>query len=317
MLMTRALWELYETPLINTCHSWAGRVGASRNQLRPKPVESENLGSGSEVLASDPPSENEDVIESPHDIAPAPSSVRLPSEAVPRLPPAPARESSQASVHVPPPESALSTSGPRQPETPTPNPSLGLGLGPGQPVTPEGGIGETIFDDEVDVGMSEAAPLPDLAGATDYDRSESKRQRIRAVNAHHHSDEVVCLEDLELGSNADLEDVVDEPLEQPSAENFEDASNIPKELWRPFGAGEPQLAKDELALIEGIAESFELSPGLSRWACLSAYQQVLTSPGTSASAPRWLKAGESSHHRPEVVKRFFAVPDLWHVNSSG
>ena len=236
----------------------AGRVGASRNQLRPKPVESENHGSGSEVLASDPPSENEDVIESPHDIAPAPSSVRLPSEAAPKLPPAPARESSQAPVYVPPPESALSTSGPRQPETPTPNPSLGLGLGPGQPVTPEGGIGETIFDDEVDVGMSEAAPLPDLAGATDYDRSESKRQRIRAVNAHHRSDEVVCLENLDLGSNADLEEVVDESLEQPSAGNFEDASNIPKELWRPFGAGEPQLAKDELALIDGIAESFEL-----------------------------------------------------------
>ncbi|CAE7814501.1 unnamed protein product [Symbiodinium sp. KB8] len=106
--------------------------------------------------------------------------------------------------------------------------------------------------------MSEAAPLPDLAGATDYDRSESKRQRIRAVNAHHRSDEVVCLENLDLGSNADLEEVVDESLEQPSAGNFEDASNIPKELWRPFGAGEPQLAKDELALIDGIAESFEL-----------------------------------------------------------
>ena len=57
----------------------AGRVGASRNQLRPKPVENENLGSGSEALASDPPSENEHVIESPHDIAPAPSSARLPS----------------------------------------------------------------------------------------------------------------------------------------------------------------------------------------------------------------------------------------------
>ena len=41
----------------------AGRVGASRNQLRPKPVESENLGSGSQVLASDPPSENEALLQ--------------------------------------------------------------------------------------------------------------------------------------------------------------------------------------------------------------------------------------------------------------
>ena len=77
------------------------------------------------------------MIESPHDIAPAPSSGRLPSEAASKLPPAPARESSRPQ-RMPLPESALSTSGPRPPETPTPNPSLGLGLGAGQRVSPEG-----------------------------------------------------------------------------------------------------------------------------------------------------------------------------------
>ena len=284
----------------------AGRVGASRNQLRPKPVESENLGSGSEVLASDPPSENEDVIESPHDIAPAPSSVRLPSEAAPRLPSAP--------VYVPPPESALSKSGPREPETPIPNPSLGLGLGPGQPVTPDGGVGKTVFNDEGDVGMSEAAPLPDLASLSDHDRSDAKRQRIRVVNAHHHSDEVVCLEDLDLGSNADLEDVVEEPLEQPSAGNFEDASNIPKELWRPFGAGEPQLAKDELALIDGIAESFELSrleamgvlERLPEGADLSGYKRLSTKMVKSwRIKPSPTGGGEAFLRRARFVAREF------------
>ena len=57
----------------------AGRVGASRNQLQPKPVTGEGPGSGSEAAASDPPTENEDVVDNPHDIALAPSSVRLPA----------------------------------------------------------------------------------------------------------------------------------------------------------------------------------------------------------------------------------------------
>ncbi|OLP76617.1 Retrovirus-related Pol polyprotein from transposon TNT 1-94 [Symbiodinium microadriaticum] len=212
----------------------AGRVGASRNQLRPKPVESENLGSGSQVLASDPPSENEALLQ------------------------------------------RLLQSG--------------------------------------DIGMSEAAPLPDLASSSDHDRSDAKRQRIRAVNAHHHSDEVVCLEDLDLGSNADLEDVVEEPLEQPSAGNFEDASNIPKELWRPFGAGEPQLAKDELALIDGIAESFELSrleamgvlERLPEGADLSGYKRLSTKMVKSwRIKPSPSGGGEAFLRRARFVAREF------------
>ncbi|CAE7209997.1 unnamed protein product [Symbiodinium sp. CCMP2456] len=100
----------------------AGRVGASRNQLRPKQVETEEVGSGSEVAASDPPTENEDVIDNPHDIAPAPSSVRLPGESASATPREVAvREPSQPSrlpQHLPPPASALVTDD--SPPSPTP-----------------------------------------------------------------------------------------------------------------------------------------------------------------------------------------------------
>ncbi|CAE7603695.1 unnamed protein product [Symbiodinium natans] len=84
------------------------------------------------------------------------------------------------------------------------------------------------------------------------DSQESKRQRIRAVNAHHHNDEVVHLEDLELDSDADLSESVEDPPAWNASDNFEDAGNIPEELWRPSGAGEPQLSTEEL-------EAFELA----------------------------------------------------------
>ncbi|CAE7526382.1 unnamed protein product, partial [Symbiodinium sp. CCMP2456] len=89
--------------------------------------------------------------------------------------------------------------------------------------------------------------------------TEAKRRRIQAVKAHHHSDEVVCLEDLELGSNADFDESVEDLPCQSSVANFEDPGNIPSELWRPSGTGEPQLDSDELASVDGIAEAFELS----------------------------------------------------------
>ena len=107
----------------------AGRVGASRNQLAPKPVTEEGPGSGSEVAASDPPTENEDVFDNPHDIALAPSSVRLPADGMPATPDyrPPAQEPSQPSRLPPrsaPPESALATGEPKPCQALTPNPSL-------------------------------------------------------------------------------------------------------------------------------------------------------------------------------------------------
>ena len=93
----------------------------------------------------------------------------------------------------------------------------------------------------------------------DGDVQEAKRQRIRAVNSHHHNDEVVHLEDLGLGSDTDLNESVEDPPAWNATDNFEDAKNIPEELWRPFGAGEPQLSSEELAHIDDIAEAFELA----------------------------------------------------------
>ena len=128
----------------------AGRVGASRNQLAPKPVTEEGPGSGSEVAASDPPTENEDVFDNPHDIALAPSSVRLPADGMPATPDyrPPAQEPSQPSRLPPrsaPPESALATGEPKPCQALTPNPSLGVGLNPGQPTTPVDEIGTRRF----------------------------------------------------------------------------------------------------------------------------------------------------------------------------
>ena len=108
----------------------------------------------------------------------------------------------------------------------TPNPSLGLGLNPGQPT------GEL---DGLDSAMAELEQVHERAEIGE-DSQESKRQRIRAVNAHHHNDQVVHLEDLELGSDADLSESVEDPPAWNASDNFEDAGNIPEELWRPFGA---------------------------------------------------------------------------------
>ena len=53
----------------------AGRVGASRSQVTPKPVTDQELGSGSEIAASDPDTVNDDVV----DIPPAESSCQCSS----------------------------------------------------------------------------------------------------------------------------------------------------------------------------------------------------------------------------------------------
>ena len=238
----------------------AGRVGASRNQLAPKPVTEEGPGSESEVAASDPPTENEDVFDNPHDIALAPSSVRLPADGMPATPDyrPPAQEPSQPSRLPPrsaPPESALATGEPKPCQALTPNPSLGVGLNPGQPTTPVDEIGGL---EGLDSAMAELEQVHERA-EFDGDVQEAKRQRIRAVNSHHHNDEVVHLEDLGLGSDTDLNESVEDPPAWNATDNFEDAKNIPEELWRPFGAGEPQLSSEELAHIDDIAEAFELA----------------------------------------------------------
>ena len=223
----------------------AGKVGSSRKQISPKAVEDQGPRSGSEVAATPPESGEEEIVDDPLDIAPAPSSVQLPAEGVGLAVPATPDEPAQSRERLPPPPGAALAVGPQDID-------VSMGVNPSLTIPSQEMPGSPIGNMELDVPMPSELPEP-------QESVEAKRRSIQVLHSsHQHSDEVVLLSDLQLVEDSEPSDSVEYPPYEGEDPSTEEVLNAPDVLWRPFHLGEPTLSPAELADIDAVAEQYEL-----------------------------------------------------------